>query len=240
MASINDLPAGTWTVDASHSEIGFVARHLMVTKVRGQFKEFEGTVKVGDDFDRLHGAATVPSSPPSTPAPPTATPTSSPADFFDAETNPTMSSPRPTVTADELVGRPDHQGRHQAGHLRPGVHRRLATDPWGNHEGRLRGHHRDQPQGLRPELERRPRGWRRARRREGQARPGRPARQGCLSLHADPCTHEGRVPAERARPLVRCCPAATGCERGMPRGVSAGGSAARSAGARPRGRSRSG
>ena len=57
MASITELPTGTWTVDASHSELGFVARHLMVSKVRGQFKEFEGTVKVGDSLDRLPGQA---------------------------------------------------------------------------------------------------------------------------------------------------------------------------------------
>ncbi len=34
---------GTYTIDASHSRIGFVARHAMVTKVRGSFNEFEGT-----------------------------------------------------------------------------------------------------------------------------------------------------------------------------------------------------
>jgi polyisoprenoid-binding protein YceI len=34
---------GTYAIDASHSRIGFVARHAMVTKVRGSFNEFEGT-----------------------------------------------------------------------------------------------------------------------------------------------------------------------------------------------------
>ncbi len=34
---------GTYTLDASHSRISFVARHAMVTKVRGSFNEFEGT-----------------------------------------------------------------------------------------------------------------------------------------------------------------------------------------------------
>lgn len=34
---------GTYTVDPSHSQIGFGARHAMVTKVRGQFKEFSGS-----------------------------------------------------------------------------------------------------------------------------------------------------------------------------------------------------
>ena len=33
---------GTYTIDPTHSRIGFVARHAMVTKVRGSFNEFEG------------------------------------------------------------------------------------------------------------------------------------------------------------------------------------------------------
>ncbi|MFB5190187.1 YceI family protein [Alicyclobacillus fastidiosus] len=34
----------TWAVDASHSEIGFSAKHMMFTTVRGSFKKFEATV----------------------------------------------------------------------------------------------------------------------------------------------------------------------------------------------------
>jgi len=34
---------GDYAIDPSHSRIGFVARHAMVTKVRGSFNEFEGT-----------------------------------------------------------------------------------------------------------------------------------------------------------------------------------------------------
>ncbi|MGE0305681.1 MAG: YceI family protein [Acidimicrobiia bacterium] len=37
------IPSGTYTIDPTHSRIGFVARHAMVTKVRGSFNEFEGT-----------------------------------------------------------------------------------------------------------------------------------------------------------------------------------------------------
>ena len=35
--------SGTYTIDPSHSRIGFVARHAMITKVRGSFNEFEGS-----------------------------------------------------------------------------------------------------------------------------------------------------------------------------------------------------
>src|SRR5690349_19697841 len=41
-----DLSAltGTYTIDPTHTEIGFVARHAMVTRVRGAFDDFDGTV----------------------------------------------------------------------------------------------------------------------------------------------------------------------------------------------------
>ena len=34
---------GTFTIDPAHTRLGFVARHAMVTKVRGSFDEIEGT-----------------------------------------------------------------------------------------------------------------------------------------------------------------------------------------------------
>lgn len=49
MSSIYDLTPGTWTVDPSHSTIGFVARHLMVSKVRGHFASFSGTLTIASD-----------------------------------------------------------------------------------------------------------------------------------------------------------------------------------------------
>ncbi|MFG2091187.1 MULTISPECIES: YceI family protein [unclassified Spirillospora] len=41
--------AGTWTIDPVHSDVGFTIRHLMVSKVRGRFGTFEGTVVTGED-----------------------------------------------------------------------------------------------------------------------------------------------------------------------------------------------
>ncbi len=38
---------GTWTIDPTHSEVGFTARHLM-SKVRGRFEKFEGRIVTGD------------------------------------------------------------------------------------------------------------------------------------------------------------------------------------------------
>ena len=45
-----DIPVGTWTFDKTHSTIGFVARHMMVTKVRGTFLAYDGTVEVAEDL----------------------------------------------------------------------------------------------------------------------------------------------------------------------------------------------
>ena len=42
--------AGTFAIDKSHTQVGFVARHLMVSKVRGRFTDFEGTLVVADDL----------------------------------------------------------------------------------------------------------------------------------------------------------------------------------------------
>ncbi|MFC7488116.1 YceI family protein [Knoellia sp. CPCC 206453] len=42
---VSDL-AGDYTIDPSHSRLGFSARHAMVTKVRGSFDEFEGTAHI--------------------------------------------------------------------------------------------------------------------------------------------------------------------------------------------------
>jgi len=42
-------PSGSYTIDPTHSRIGFVARHAMVTKVRGSFNEFEGSGRLDAD-----------------------------------------------------------------------------------------------------------------------------------------------------------------------------------------------
>ncbi|MFD0687584.1 YceI family protein [Actinomadura fibrosa] len=51
-AELVEIPgyvAGTWAIDPIHSGVGFTIRHLMVSKVRGRFGTFEGTVVTADD-----------------------------------------------------------------------------------------------------------------------------------------------------------------------------------------------
>ena len=52
------VPAGTWTIDPSHSEVGFTVRHLM-TKVRGQFEKFEGSIVTTDDVTGFRANASI-------------------------------------------------------------------------------------------------------------------------------------------------------------------------------------
>jgi polyisoprenoid-binding protein YceI len=41
--------AGTWTIDPVHSEVSFTVRHMMVSKVRGRFDKFEGSITTAPD-----------------------------------------------------------------------------------------------------------------------------------------------------------------------------------------------
>ena len=48
MSVLATLPVGTYNIDASHSRVGFSARHAMVTKVRGSFNDYTGSAVVAD------------------------------------------------------------------------------------------------------------------------------------------------------------------------------------------------
>jgi polyisoprenoid-binding protein YceI len=48
-ATVPGYVAGTWEIDPVHSEVGFVARHMMVSKVRGRFTSFSGELVLGED-----------------------------------------------------------------------------------------------------------------------------------------------------------------------------------------------
>jgi polyisoprenoid-binding protein YceI len=49
MASPLDLAPGVWNVDPAHSSLSFVVKHLMISKVRGSFEVFSGSVTVPED-----------------------------------------------------------------------------------------------------------------------------------------------------------------------------------------------
>ena len=49
LTGIPGYVAGTWSIDPVHSDVGFTARHMMVSKVRGRFRTFSGQLVTGDN-----------------------------------------------------------------------------------------------------------------------------------------------------------------------------------------------
>ena len=45
------MATSTWAIDASHSEIQFKVKHLVITTVTGSFKEFNGSVEAEESFE---------------------------------------------------------------------------------------------------------------------------------------------------------------------------------------------
>jgi polyisoprenoid-binding protein YceI len=46
---IDGYVTGTWKIDAVHSDVSFYVRHLGVSKVRGAFQDFEGTIVTAEN-----------------------------------------------------------------------------------------------------------------------------------------------------------------------------------------------
>jgi polyisoprenoid-binding protein YceI len=43
------IPAGTWKVYPAHSSVAFEVKHLMISTVRGHFREFDGMLEAAED-----------------------------------------------------------------------------------------------------------------------------------------------------------------------------------------------
>lgn len=53
------LPTGTWKIDSVHSSVEFQVKHLGIATVKGQFREFEGTLEVDPEGARAYGTVKV-------------------------------------------------------------------------------------------------------------------------------------------------------------------------------------
>ncbi|MEX2132529.1 MAG: YceI family protein [Acidimicrobiia bacterium] len=51
-ATTSTPAVGVWDIDPTHSHLSIIARHLMVTKVRGTFEDISGTIEVAEDPTR--------------------------------------------------------------------------------------------------------------------------------------------------------------------------------------------
>lgn len=126
--------AGTWSIDPTHTQAEFIARHLMVSKVRGGFSDIAGTITVGDDPAESSVEVTIPVATVSTGTEDRDTHLKS-GDFFDIEQFPTISfsstSVEPSGSSWKLSGdltirdvtRPVTLDFEFLG---------ISTDPWGN------------------------------------------------------------------------------------------------------------
>ena len=55
-----EIPAAsTWTADPGHSSIGFTARYVMLSKVRGKFGTFDATIRVAGTIEDSSVEATI-------------------------------------------------------------------------------------------------------------------------------------------------------------------------------------
>src|SRR3954469_7949131 len=95
--------AGTWDIDAAHSTVGFSVRHMMVSKVRGYFREFAGEIVTAADPAQSSVTATIDLGSIDTRQEQRDAHIRS-ADFFDVETHPQMTFRSTGVRADGADG----------------------------------------------------------------------------------------------------------------------------------------
>lgn len=100
--------AGVYDIDAAHTSVEFVGRHLMITKVRGRFTDVRGRITVGEQPEDSHVEVEIAASSLSTGHPDRDNHLKS-ADFFDVEHYPTITFKSTKATpqpggAWELVG----------------------------------------------------------------------------------------------------------------------------------------
>ena len=126
---------GTWTIDPSHTRLGFVARHAMVTKVRGAFEDVAGTIVIDSANPSGSTAAVAVQLASINTGSPDRDAHLRSADFFDVEVNTDMTFASTTVKDDGdefvMIGDLTIKGvtRPIELELEPtGV----ATDPFGN------------------------------------------------------------------------------------------------------------
>ena len=135
MSTATLAPTGTWTVDAAHSKVGFAVKHLGIATVRGEFKEFEGTLEIGDDLTSSRAYGKVKTASIDTGEPSRDDHLRS-ADFFDAENHPEITFESTAIEQlDEdvlkITGNLTIRGitREETFHAEI---QGTETDPWGN------------------------------------------------------------------------------------------------------------
>jgi polyisoprenoid-binding protein YceI len=128
------LPAGTWSIDPSHSSVEFQVKHMGIATVKGFFSEFEGLLEVADD-GTIEAGGTVEAGSVNTRAAQRDEHLRS-ADFFDAQNHPQLRFRSNSVQPlDEdsyrVVGELTIRGVTRGIQLHA-VAQGVEQDPWGN------------------------------------------------------------------------------------------------------------
>jgi polyisoprenoid-binding protein YceI len=92
--------AGTWAIDPNHSDVSFVVRHLVVSKVHGRFDAYEGTIVTDEDLSRSSVTVTIQAASVDTHLPIRDNQVRS-ADFLDAEHFPNMTFTSTTIRSEQ-------------------------------------------------------------------------------------------------------------------------------------------
>ena len=129
------VPTGTWNVDPTHSRVGFAVKHLGIATVRGTFKEFDGTLEIGEHLASATARGTVKTASIDTNEPNRDEHLRS-ADFFDAETYPEITFESTSIEATgagewKVVGNLTISGVTNEIELEAEVGG-TENDPWGN------------------------------------------------------------------------------------------------------------
>lgn len=103
MLDTSALTPGTWVIEPAHTEIGFTVRHLGLSKVRGRFNSFAGTVQIADDPTASTLEATVDLASVDTNNADRDNHLRS-TDFFDTERQPQMTFVATKISPDSIVG----------------------------------------------------------------------------------------------------------------------------------------
>lgn len=91
--------SGTWDIDPVHSEVSFVVRHMVVSKVRGRFDRFSGTIVTDEDLGHSSVNVTIDAASISTSEPNRDNHVRS-ADFLDVEKFPNITFSSTAVRSD--------------------------------------------------------------------------------------------------------------------------------------------
>jgi polyisoprenoid-binding protein YceI len=98
LATSTVIPTGTWVVDQAHSKVGFAVKHMGIATVRGEFKDFAGTLEIADDLSSANAYGTVKAASIDTNEPQRDAHLRS-ADFFDVETFPELAFESTSIEA---------------------------------------------------------------------------------------------------------------------------------------------